>query len=61
MTFNDFQDSELSTSARIVFNGELPERIVVDYVVYRVRPFEKAPLRCFACRTIIMFHWFVEN
>ena len=28
----------------------MPDRIYVDYVSYRVRPYEAAPLRCFCCQ-----------
>ena len=34
----------------ITFTGELPERVYVDYVTYKVRPFEKGPLRCYCCQ-----------
>lgn len=32
------------------FEGELPERVYLEYVCYRVRPYERAPLRCFCCQ-----------
>ena len=41
---------ELSESICITFMDEMPERIFIDYVCYRVRPFEAAPLRCFCCQ-----------
>ena len=34
----------------LTFDGRLPERIYVQYMSYRVRPFERAPLRCFCCQ-----------
>ena len=34
----------------LTFEGEMPGEIVLDYVTYRVRPYESAPLRCFCCQ-----------
>ena len=39
-----------SMSICLTFEGELPARVYQDYVCYRVRPFEAAPLRCFSCQ-----------
>ena len=41
---------ELTQSVMLTFCGDLPERIYVDYITYRVRPFESGPLRCFCCQ-----------
>ena len=41
---------EESMSICLTFEGELPERVYQDYVCYRVRPFQAAPLRCFCCQ-----------
>ena len=41
---------EPSQSICITFYGDLPERVYLDYVTYRVRPYEKGPLRCFCCQ-----------
>lgn len=41
---------EDSTSVGLTFEGELPDRVFLDYVCYRVRPFERAPMRCFSCQ-----------
>ena len=44
-------EREKTKSVRLTFEGTvLPERIYMDYVCYRVRPFERAPLRCFKCQ-----------
>ena len=40
---------EESQSVCITFSGDLPERIYFEYITYRVRPFERGPLRCFNC------------
>ena len=41
---------EPSQSVCLTFYGDLPERIYAEYVTYRVRPYERGPLRCFAVR-----------
>ena len=42
---------EETTSICITFEGSsLPERIYFEYLCYRVRPYERAPLRCFCCQ-----------
>lgn len=42
---------EETTSVCLTFEGDvLPDRIYLDYLCYRVRPFERAPLRCFCCQ-----------
>ena len=41
---------EPSESICITFEDELPDRMFIQYVCYRVRPFEAAPLRCFCCQ-----------
>ena len=44
-------EREETKSVRLTFEGNvLPERVYVDYLCYRVRPFERAPLRCFKCQ-----------
>ena len=37
-------------SVCITFEEDIPERVYIDYVCYRVRPYEEAPLRCFCCQ-----------
>ena len=37
-------------SVLIEFGEELPERVFLDYVSYRVRAFERGPLRCYWCQ-----------
>ena len=39
-----------SLSVLIEFGEELPERVFLDYVSYRVRAFERGPLRCYWCQ-----------
>ena len=41
---------ELSKSICINFEEEIPERVYIDYVCYRVRQYEEAPLRCYCCQ-----------
>ena len=41
---------EETLSICLTFKEELPERIYVEYMTYRVRPFERAPIRCFCCQ-----------
>ena len=42
---------EDTLSICLTFEGDhLPERIYVDYMTYRVRPFERGPIRCFCCQ-----------
>ena len=41
---------EDTMSMCLTFEGELPERIYVGYVTYRVRPYERGPIRCFCCQ-----------
>ncbi|XP_044062409.1 uncharacterized protein LOC122880942 [Siniperca chuatsi] len=43
-------EEEDSNSVCLTFEGELPERVDVDYVCYRARPYERAPLRSFCCQ-----------
>ena len=42
-------EKEDSLSVCITFNGDLPERIYCEYVTYKVRPFDRGPLRCYRC------------
>ena len=39
-----------SWSVLIEFAEALPERVYLDYVSYRVRAFERGPLRCYWCQ-----------
>ena len=39
-----------SSSVLIEFVEALPERVYLDYVSYRVRAFERGPLRCYWCQ-----------
>ena len=39
-----------SWSVLIEFAEVLPERVYLDYVSYRVRAFERGPLRCYWCQ-----------
>ena len=41
---------EDTLSMCLTFEGEVPGEIDLDYVKYRVRPYERAPLRCFCCQ-----------
>ena len=41
---------EDTKSICLTFNGEIPERIYVDYMTYRVRPYERGPIRCYCCQ-----------
>ena len=41
---------EPSLSICLTFTGDLPERVFSECVTYRVRPYEKGPLRCFSCQ-----------
>ena len=34
----------------LTFEGELPSSVSLDYLWYKVRPYERAPLRCFSCQ-----------
>ena len=35
----------------LTFEGEVvPERVYIEYISYRVRPYERAPLRCYCCQ-----------
>ena len=44
-------EREKTNSVRLTFEGNIiPERVYFDYVCYRVRPFERAPLRCYRCQ-----------
>ncbi|KAK7930715.1 hypothetical protein WMY93_007110 [Mugilogobius chulae] len=44
-------ERDLSTSVCLSFReGMMPDRVYLDYICYRVRPFERGPLRCFACQ-----------
>ena len=44
-------EREKTNSVQVIFKGnELPERIYCDYMSYRVRPYVRAPLRCFRCQ-----------
>ncbi|XP_044076754.1 uncharacterized protein LOC122887519 [Siniperca chuatsi] len=40
-------EKEDSNSVCSTFEGDLLERVYLDYVCYRVRPHKRAPLRCF--------------
>ena len=39
-----------SLSVLMEFGEELPESVFLDYVSYRVRAFERGPLRCYWCQ-----------
>ena len=42
---------EETKSMCLTFKGEvLPERVYIGYLCYRVRPYERGPLRCFCCQ-----------
>ena len=43
-------EKQLSKSICITFEEDIPERVFIDYVCYRVRPYEEAPLRCYCCQ-----------
>ncbi|KAK7930877.1 hypothetical protein WMY93_007272 [Mugilogobius chulae] len=43
-------ERDLSTSVCLSFREGMPDRVYLDYICYRVRPFERGPLRCFACQ-----------
>lgn len=39
-----------SNSVYLSFEGELLDSVYYDYMCYRVRPYERAPFRCFSCQ-----------
>ena len=42
---------EESSSVCLTFEGNvLPDRVYIEYMSYRVRPYERAPLRCYCCQ-----------
>ncbi|KAK7877096.1 hypothetical protein WMY93_032176 [Mugilogobius chulae] len=43
-------ESVESTSVCLTFEGTLPDKVLLDYVCYKVRPFTRGPLRCFCCQ-----------
>ena len=43
-------EKEDSNSVCLSFEGKLLERVHLDYVCYRVKSYERAPLRCFRCQ-----------
>ena len=41
---------EETTTVCLKFQGDtLPDRVYIDYLCYRVRPYVSAPMRCFCC------------
>lgn len=41
---------EASKPVCLVFESVLPDKVYLDLVSYNVRPFERAPLRCYCCQ-----------
>ena len=41
---------EFRKSFCITFEEDIPDRVYIDYVCNRVRPYEEAPLRGFCCQ-----------